>query len=63
LIKGLVYLHEHKIAHRDIKPDNLVCDAVISLKIINFDVAIEVQDENTEVAKYCGTKGWTAPEM
>ncbi|KAH9052031.1 hypothetical protein EDB83DRAFT_2521899 [Lactarius deliciosus] len=63
LVSGLAYLHEHKVAHRDIKPDNLVCDAVFSLKIIDFDVAIEVQDENTEVDKYRGTKGWTAPEM
>ncbi|KAH8977176.1 kinase-like domain-containing protein [Lactarius hatsudake] len=37
LIEGLGYLHEHKIAHRDIKPDNLVCDADFSLKIIDFD--------------------------
>ena len=26
LVKGLAYLHEHKVAHRDIKPRNLVCD-------------------------------------
>ncbi|KAI9443372.1 hypothetical protein H4582DRAFT_1924231 [Lactarius indigo] len=63
LVKGLAYLHEHKIAHRDIKPDNLVCDSVFCLQIIDFDVAIKVQDENTEVDEYRGTKGWTAPEL
>ncbi|KAH9064015.1 hypothetical protein EDB87DRAFT_91654 [Lactarius vividus] len=63
LIEGLAYLHEHRIAHRDIKPDNLVCDDIFCLKIIDFDVAIEVEDENTEVDKYRGTRDWTAPEM
>ena len=24
---------------------------------------MEVQDENTEIAEYCGTKDWTAPEV
>ncbi|KAH9064005.1 hypothetical protein EDB87DRAFT_1681132 [Lactarius vividus] len=52
-----------RIAHRDIKPDNLICDDVFCLKIIDFDVAIEVEDENTEVDEYRGTRDWTAPEM
>jgi serine/threonine protein kinase len=63
LIEGLAYLHEHKIAHRDIKPGNLVRDSDFNLKIIDFDLAIQVQDENTEIDKYCGTEGWTAPEI
>jgi serine/threonine protein kinase len=45
LIKGLGYLHEHKVAHRDVKPHKLVCDDDFELQIIDFDVAIKVQDE------------------
>ncbi|KAH9160311.1 kinase-like domain-containing protein [Lactarius sanguifluus] len=63
LIEGLAYLHEHRIAHRDVKPDNLVCDDDFRLQIIDFDIAIEVQDENMEVCEYRGTRDWTAPEM
>ena len=63
LIKGLAYLHEHKIAHRDVKPDNLVFNEYFRLQIIDFDIAIQVQDENTEIGEYRGTEAWTAPEM
>ena len=63
LIKGLAYLHEHNVAHRDVKPDNLVCDSDFRLQIIDFDVAIKVQNESTEIDEYRGTKGWIAPEM
>ncbi|KAF8270894.1 hypothetical protein EI94DRAFT_1494301, partial [Lactarius quietus] len=60
---GLAYLHEHKIAHRDIEPDNQVCDRSFCLQLINFDTAIRVPDENTEIDKYRGTQGWTVREM
>ena len=63
LIKGLAYLHEHRIAHRHIKPDNLVCDRDFNLKIIDFDIAIKVEDEITKIKGYWGTEGWTAPEI
>ncbi|KAH9002854.1 kinase-like domain-containing protein [Lactarius deliciosus] len=63
LIKGLAYLHEHNVAHRDIKPGNIVCDDAFHLQIIDFDAAVQVQDENTETDEYRGTEDWTAPEM
>ena len=63
LIEGLAHLHNYKIAHRDIKPGNLVRDQDFNLKIIDFDIAIRVDDENTETEGYCGTEGWTAPEI
>ena len=63
LIEGLGYLHQHGIAHRDIKLDNLVVDEEFCLKIIDFDVAMRVKDEDEEVDGQCGTEGWMAPEV
>jgi serine/threonine protein kinase len=63
LIKGVAYLHKFCIAHWDIKPENLVVDRDFCLKIIDFDVAMEVNDEDEVVGGQCGTKGWMAPEI
>jgi serine/threonine protein kinase len=64
LIKGLTYLHEHCIAHRDIKPDNLlVNNENFRLIITDFDIAMRVEDEDEEVDDQCGTKHWMAPEV
>ena len=64
LVKGLAYLHEHSVARRDIRPKNLVCAAGFQLQIVDFDLAMQVQDENTMTDEYCGTKSeWTAREM
>jgi serine/threonine protein kinase len=63
LIKGLACLHKHNIAHMDIKPRNLVYDLADNLQIVDFDIAIQLEDENEEIDGYRGTRGWTAPEV
>ena len=64
LVKGLAYLHEHSVAHRDIRPKNLVCAAGFQLQIVDFDLAMQVQDESAMTDEYHGTKSeWTAREM
>lgn len=63
LIAGLAFVHYHKIAHRDIKPDNLVYSATSGLQIIDFDVAVELCDGNQMVTDDVGTEGFKAPEI
>jgi len=63
LIEGVAYLHKFCIAHRDIKPENLVVDREFCLKIIDFDVAIQVKNEHEVIDGQRGTKGWMAPEI
>jgi serine/threonine protein kinase len=63
LIDGVAYLHKLFISHGDIKPSNLVVDSNFSLKIIDFDVAMQLDSEDEVVEDQCGTKGWMAPEI
>ncbi|KAJ2916572.1 hypothetical protein MD484_g3857, partial [Candolleomyces efflorescens] len=63
LIKGVAYLHANGVAHLDLQMDNLVYDEAGTLKIIDFDSAVRVRDEEQEVVGYRGASEWTAPEV
>jgi serine/threonine protein kinase len=38
-LDGLNWCHTNKMAHRDLKPDNLLLDALFNLKIADFGLA------------------------
>merc|ERR1719433_226092 len=59
---GLGYLHEALIAHRDIKPQNLLVDADGRVKVGDFGVAVQMA-ENCVVQGTEGTYCFYSPEM
>lgn len=67
ILSGLEHLHRYNIVHRDIKPENLllrVTNTSITVKIIDFGLAIELNDARSSENKSTGgvgTKGYRAP--
>eukprot|EP00928_Gymnodinium_smaydae_P025851 TRINITY_DN20478_c0_g1_i1.p1 TRINITY_DN20478_c0_g1~~TRINITY_DN20478_c0_g1_i1.p1 ORF type:complete len:270 (+),score=58.85 TRINITY_DN20478_c0_g1_i1:264-1073(+) len=59
---GLVYLHGIRIAHRDIKPQNLLVTFDMRLLIADFGVAAEM-DSSFVVRGTDGTYAFYSPEM
>ncbi|KAI9458967.1 kinase-like domain-containing protein [Russula earlei] len=65
-IEGVSFLHNHKVAHCDLKPGNIVVDLEqqpAQLFIIDFNLAEFVKSEETMVEGWCGTPPWIAPEV
>ncbi|MFJ6018377.1 protein kinase [Nocardiopsis alba] len=60
--EGLATLHSAGIAHRDIKPGNVIL-APDGPKIVDFGIAVEVgTDPERDASASYGTPGWSAPE-
>lgn len=59
LIAGLEYMHSQRIAHLDLKLENLLIDSNFSLKIIDFDQS----HFYGEKVVCLGTNGYRAPEI
>uniref|UniRef100_A0A6A7G7B6 non-specific serine/threonine protein kinase n=1 Tax=Hirondellea gigas TaxID=1518452 RepID=A0A6A7G7B6_9CRUS len=63
LIGGLEACHLNGVAHRDVKPENLLLDDQFRLKIADFGFSKVLSSDNDTMATECGTKGYMAPEI
>ena len=62
LINGVEYIHSKGIAHRDLKPENLLLTEDKVLKIIDFGLSHEFNEEELLKTK-CGSPSYAAPEI
>ncbi len=59
MLEALDYMHSRGVAHWDLKPENLLLDEALNLKISDFGLATNAQVNETEV----GTEMYMAPEV
>ncbi|KAI9482103.1 kinase-like domain-containing protein [Coemansia mojavensis] len=69
LVVGVEYLHYVGILHRDLKPQNLLCNRAGTVKISDFGVSFlsrqtrKPPSQQRELAKTAGTPAFFAPEL
>ncbi|XVE65926.1 hypothetical protein DITRI_Ditri08aG0038900 [Diplodiscus trichospermus] len=64
LLSALNFCHQNGVAHRDVKPQNLLLDQNGNLKVSDFGLsALPEQLNNGLLHTACGTPAYTAPEV
>lgn len=65
ILSALKYNYTCKIAHLDVKPNNIVIDEYLNVKLIDYSVALDFSKIKTKNIKlcFCGTSVYMAPEV
>ena len=65
-MEGIAYLHRQNVAHRDIKPQNLLVTQSHHVYIMDFNVSFQQEDEHAvrhQMRTKTGTVAFSAPEI
>lgn len=62
IVEALVYLHELSIAHRDVKPENILLDTKNQIKLIDFGLS-NLSVDGKMFLTPCGSPCYAPPEM
>ncbi|CAI2305117.1 unnamed protein product [Caenorhabditis sp. 36 PRJEB53466] len=62
VVEGVLYLHDLKIVHRDLKLGNLFLNEDMEVKIGDFGLATTVENDERKKT-LCGTPNYIAPEV
>lgn len=63
VILGLAYLHEQKVVHGDIKPQNLLVGDKDVVKIADFGISQSLYGSKQKLTDTAGTPAFMSPEM
>ncbi|XP_041511757.1 putative sperm motility kinase W [Microtus oregoni] len=62
VVSAVHFLHQRRIAHRDIKLENILIDGDGNVKLCDFGTAIQLT-EGQKLEELCGSLHYMAPEM
>ncbi|KAI8139428.1 kinase-like domain-containing protein [Fennellomyces sp. T-0311] len=63
ILCGLAYLHEHEVAHCDLKAANILTTKTGDVKLTDFGVSLNLRIKQDEMGAPAGTPNWMAPEV
>ncbi|KAG9486495.1 hypothetical protein GDO78_006719 [Eleutherodactylus coqui] len=63
MTKAIKYLHEHHVAHRDLKCENILITSDHNAKITDFSFGIMFPNGSELCTTYCGSPGYASPEV